>query len=53
MYNPKAWADDWDKKNPTKIKQQCDDSRIRQDEYQKLYEKKIKDLQNQIIKKKQ
>jgi len=45
MYNPKAWADDWDKRNPTEFKKKCDESRMLQEEYKKAHEKKIRDLQ--------
>jgi hypothetical protein len=44
MYNPEAWAKHWDKMNPTKHKQACDDSRVRQEEYRKAYDNKIKML---------
>jgi hypothetical protein len=53
MYNPQAWADHWDKNNPSKFKQSCDQSRVLQEEYQKEREKKLKELQqiNELLSK--
>ena len=45
MYNPNAWANEWDKHNPTKFKEECEKSGALQYEYQKNYENKMKELQ--------
>jgi hypothetical protein len=45
MLNPEAWAKQWDKNNPSQFKQNCDHSRMLQEEYQKSREKKINNLQ--------
>jgi hypothetical protein len=52
MYNPEAWANHWDKMNPSKHKQECEDSRVRQEEYRKAYDKRIELLKkdNEVLK---
>ena len=42
MLNPEAWATHWDKMNPSKHKQECDDSRLRQEEHHRAYDNRIK-----------
>jgi len=45
MYNSEAWANHWDKKNPSDFKKQCDTSGALQEDYKKIYEKKMAELQ--------
>jgi len=52
MLNPEAWAKHWDKMNPSNHKQECNDSRVRQEEYRKAYDNKLKLLKkdNELLK---